>query len=246
MNDWHPLARIEVAHPERTAVSAVLELHADADPALAVVPGQEICLHLQVTPAGGPYRAYGYLFDDIVAEHATMTNLQGLGHLPNGRFATYARGNEPRAVTAVLKVSDDAPEGAVLLPKVCVGVMSYAGEKLVSSAQITDAGFRVRRAWLPGRNITIPPGGRAVIGVDREVAEAGLRVVGVGLPQYGGVSALPDGSITYTGVPGATGYDRFSVCYENAAGTRNWSEVTVYAGDDVGLTPGLFPGAHTG
>ncbi|MEI7032735.1 Ig-like domain-containing protein [Streptomyces pratensis] len=246
MNDWHPLARIQVAHPERTAVSAVLELYADTDPALAVVPGQEIRLHLQVTPSGGPYRSYGYIFDDVVAEHATMTNLQGLGHLPNGRYATYARGNEPRAVTAVLTVADDAPEGAVLLPKVCVGVMSYAGEKLVSSAHITDAGFRVRRSWLPGRSLAIPPGGRAVVGVDRAAAEAGLRVAGVSLPRYGAVTALADGTITYIGVPGATGYDRFSVCYENAAGARTWSEVTVYAGEDVGRAPGLLPGAHAG
>ncbi|WP_326700617.1 Ig-like domain-containing protein [Streptomyces sp. NBC_01754] len=241
MSDWHLLAHIQVAHPERTAVSAVLDLHADTDPAAPVVPGQEIALHLQVLPSGDPYRAYGYIFDDVVAEHATMAQSHGLGHLPNGRFATYASGNEPRAVTAVLKVNDDAPEGAVLLPKVCVGVMSYAGEKLVSSAQITDAGFRVRRVWVPGRSLSVPPGGYAVIGPDRDATEAGLRVVGVGLPQAGTVSAAPDGSITYTGVPGAVGYDRFSVCYENAAGHRNWSEVTVYAGD-IGTNPGVLAG----
>ncbi|NEC64630.1 Ig-like domain-containing protein [Streptomyces sp. SID9727] len=245
MNDWYPLARIQVAHPERPGVSALMELHADADPEAPVVPGQDIALHLQILPAGGPYRAYGYIFDDIVAEHATMARLQGLGHLPNGRFATYASGNEPRAVTAVLTVNDDAPEGAVLLPKVCVGVMSYAGEKLVSSAQITDAGFRVRRAWVPGRSLSIPSGGYAVIGPDRDAAAAGLRVVGVGLPQAGTVTAAPDGSITYTGVPGAAGYDRFSVCYENARGHRNWSEVTVYAGD-IGSNTGLLPGALAG
>ncbi|MFD4759267.1 Ig-like domain-containing protein [Streptomyces sp. NPDC058439] len=244
MSGWYLLARIQVAHPERTTVSAALELHADADPAIAVVPGQEITLHLSVLPSGGPYRAYGYIFDDVVAEHATMTDLQGLGHLPNGRFATYARGDEQRAVTAILKVNDDAPEGAVLLPKVCVGVMSYAGEKLVSSAQVTDAGYRVRRAWVPGRSLAIPPGGYGVVGPDPAAAQAGLRVVGVGLAQYGAVSAVPDGSVTYTGVPGATGYDRFSICYENQAGHRNWSEVTVYAGD-VDNIPGVLPEART-
>ncbi|MFF2407076.1 Ig-like domain-containing protein [Streptomyces sp. NPDC058092] len=244
MSGWYLLARIQVAHPERTAVSAVLELHADADPAIAAVPGQEITLHLSVLPSGGPYRAYGYIFDDVVAEHATMTDLQGLGHLPNGRFATYARGDEQRAVTAILKVNDDAPEGAVLLPKVCVGVMSYAGEKLVSSAQVTEAGYRVRRAWVPGRSLAIPPGGYAVVGPDPAAAQTGLRVVGVGLAQYGAVSAVPDGSVTYTGIPGATGYDRFSICYENQAGHRNWSEVTVYAGD-VDNIPGVLPDART-
>ncbi|MFE7466253.1 Ig-like domain-containing protein [Streptomyces sp. NPDC057499] len=244
MSDWYLLARIHVVHPERTAVSAVLELHADTNPAAAVVPGQEIGLHLSVVPSGAPYRAYGYIFDDIAAEHATMTDLHGLGHLPNGRYATYAGGDEPRAVTAVLRVNDDAPEGAVLLPRVCVGVMSYAGEKLVSSAQITDAGFRVRRARVPGRALAIPPGGYAVLGPDPEASAAGMRVVGVGLARYGTVTAVPDGSVTYTGVPGASGYDRFSVCYENPAGHRDWSEVTVYAGD-VGATPGLLPGART-
>ncbi|MFI1326756.1 hypothetical protein EF913_19115 [Streptomyces sp. WAC04189] len=235
---WYPIARAWVTHPRAPHIGGTLELFADTDPARPVAPGQEFGLTLAVTPTGGAYRTYGYLLDDFLGGAATMVRHQGLSHLDNGRYATYATDAEPRTVTCLVRVQDSAPEGAVLLPRVIVGLMHAPGDKLIPSTAVSDAGFRVRRHWLPGQNITLRPGGRAVLPAGHTVAP-GLRFMGVGLARHGVLTCMPDGSVTYQADPAHLGYDRFELAFEDGRGHRVWSEVTVHVGD-FGASPGAL------
>ncbi|MGW1026516.1 hypothetical protein ACWD4J_22945 [Streptomyces sp. NPDC002577] len=238
MSDWHPIARAWVTHPQAPQVGGTLDLFADADPALPVAPGQEIAFTLAVTPTGGSYRTYGYLLDDFLGGAATMVRHQGMSHLTNGRYATYASDAEPRTVSCLIRVNDDAQEGAVLLPRVIIGLMPNQGDKLIPSTAVSDAGFRVRRHWLPGQSITLRPGGRAVLPAGHTPAP-GLRFMGVGVARHGVLTCMPDGSITYQADPEHRGYDRFELAFEDERGHRVWSEVTVHIGD-FGASPGAL------
>ncbi|MFB7597928.1 hypothetical protein [Streptomyces sp. NPDC056160] len=240
MNDWYPIARTWVAHPQSPQIGGALELYADADPSVPVAPGQAITLTLAVTPTGGAYRTYGYLLDDFLGQAARMVRHRGMSHLANGRYATYASDAEPRTVTCLLKIKDDAQEGAVLLPRVVVGLVPTQGDRLISSAAISDAGFRVRRHWLPGQSLNVHPGGQAALPAGHTQAP-GLRFMGVSLAQHGAVTCLPDGSVTYQADPVHLGYDRFELAFEDEMGHRVWSEVTVYIGD-FGASPGAVVG----
>lgn len=239
MNDWYPVARAWVTHPQAPQVGGTLELFADTDPAQPVAPGKEITFTLAVTPTGGAFRTYGYLLDDFLGSTATMVRHQGMSHLTNGRYATYASDAEPRTVSCQVRVNDDAQEGAVLLPRVIIGLMPAKGDKLIPSTAVSDAGFRVRRHWLPGQTITLRPGGRAVLPAGHTPAP-GLRFMGVGLASHGMLTCMPDGGVTYQADPGHLGYDRFELAFEDERGHRVWSEVTVYIGD-FGASPGALP-----
>ncbi|ROQ70444.1 hypothetical protein EDD93_4967 [Streptomyces sp. 840.1] len=230
MTDWYPLVRAGVTHPLVPQVGGTLDLFAAVDPAAPVVPGQEIELGLSLTPVGGAYRTYGYLLDDLLGDVATMPRHPGLSHLANGRFATYASGVEPRVVSCFVRVNDEAPEGAVLLPRVTIGLMLDQGDKLVSSAIVSDAGFRVRRQPVAAQSMVMRQGGRAVLPAGHSPAE-GTRFVGVGIAGHGVLTCRPDGSVVYEADPGYWGYDRFELCYEDARGQRTWSEVMVSIGD---------------
>lgn len=237
MNDWYPLVHAWVSHP-RVQVSGTLELFADVDPALPLTPGQEFGLAMTVTPVGGAYRTYGYLLDDMLGEHAKMVRHQGLSHLPNGRYATYASGIEPRTVNCLVRVDEKAAEGAVLLPRVIVGLMTAQGDKLIPSTAVSDAGFRVRSYWIPGQSMVLRQGGRAMLPAGHCPAP-GLRFIGVGIAQHGVLTCTADGGITYEADPHHLGYDRFELCYEDERGHRAWSEVTVHIGD-FGASPGAL------
>lgn len=239
MSDWYPIARTWVTHPQAQQIGGTLELFADIDPSEPVAPGQEINLTLAVTPTGGAYRTYGYLLDDFLGQSARMVRHRGMSHLANGRYATYASEAEPRTVSCLLKVRDEAQEGAVLLPRVVVGLMPAQGDRLISSAAVSDAGFRVRRHWLPGQSLNLHPGGRATLPPGHTQA-AGLRFMGASLARHGAVTCLPDGSVTYGADPSYAGYDRFELAFEDELGHRVWSEVTVYIGD-FGASPGALP-----
>lgn len=239
MSDWYPLARAWVTHPQAPQIGGTLELFADADPAQPVAPGQEFALTLVVTPTGGAYRTYGYLLDDFLGGVATMVNHQGTSHLTNGRYATYASDAEPRTVTCRIRVGDNAAEGAVLLPRIIVGLMPAQGDKLIPSTAVSDAGFRVRRHWLPGQSMTLRPGGRAVLPAGHSPVP-GLRFMGVGLAQHGTLTCRSDGSVTYQADHDHLGYDRFELAFEDELGHRVWSEVTVHIGD-FGASPGALP-----
>ncbi|MFJ5737005.1 hypothetical protein [Streptomyces microflavus] len=236
MNDWYPLVRAWVAHPQMPHIGGTLDLFSDVDPSLPLVPGQELGLALSVTPVGGAYRTYGYLLDDLLGDHATMVRHPGMSHLNNGRYATYAAGTEPRTVNCVVRIADDAAEGSVLLPRVIIGLMTVQGDKLIPSTAISDAGFRVRRHVLAGQSMTLRQGGRALLPAGHSPAE-GLRFVGVGVARYGLLTCTADGGVTYEADPEHLGYDRFELCYENSRGHRVWSEVTVHIGD-FGASPG--------
>ncbi|MFI6648849.1 hypothetical protein ACIBI8_14680 [Streptomyces sp. NPDC050529] len=239
MNDWYPLVRATVAHPGVPQFGGVLELFADVDPALPVVPGQEIGLGLSLTPAGGAYRTYGYLLDDLLGDIATMPRHPGMSHLENGRFATYVSGVEPRVLNCLVRVNDDAPEGAVLLPRVSIGLMLSQGDKLVSSAILSDNGFRVRRHTVPGQSMVLRQGGRAVLPAGHTPV-AGLRLVGVGLARHGVLTCGADGSVVYEAEPSHVGHDSFELCYEDVRGYRTWSEVAIQIGE-FGSSPGPVP-----
>ncbi|MCX5310040.1 hypothetical protein [Streptomyces sp. NBC_00154] len=236
MKDWYPLVRATVTHPRMPQVGGTLELFADVDPALPVTPGQELGLGLSLTPIGGAYRTYGYLLDDLLGDIAKMSRHPGMSHLDNGRFATYASGTEARVVNCLVRVNDDAPEGAVLLPRVSIGLMLGQGDKLVSSATLSDTGFRVRRQLLAGQNMVLRQGGRAVLPAG-QTPVAGLRFVGVGIARHGVLTCGADGSVVYEADPTHVGYDSFELCYEDSRGHRTWSEVTVHTGD-FGSSPG--------
>ncbi|MGI5276403.1 hypothetical protein [Streptomyces rochei] len=235
---WYPIARAWVADPQDARVGGTLELLADWDPTRPLPPGQELTLSLTVTPTGGAYRTYGYLLDDLTGGAATVVRHPGLSHLDNGRYATYASDAEPRTVSCLLRVDEDAGEGAVLLPRVVIGLMRAPGAKLISSAAISDAGFRVRRHWLPGQSLTLRPGGRAVLPPGHTPA-SGLRFMGVGVARHGTLTCLPDGSVTYQADPAHLGYDHFELAFEDERGHRVWSEVTVHIGD-FGASPGAL------
>ncbi|MEU2023990.1 hypothetical protein ABZ565_17815 [Streptomyces sp. NPDC016469] len=238
MNDWFPLVRAWVTHPEMPHVGGTLELFSDVDPGQPLTPGQEFGLTLAISPVGGAYRTYGYLLDDLLGSHATMIQHQGMSHLPNGRYATYASGTNPRSVTCRVRINDDAPEGAVLLPRVIIGLMTAQGDKLIPSSALSDIGFRVRRQWLPGQHMVLRQGGRAVLPAAHSPAP-GLRFVGVAIATHGLLICHADGSVTYEADAGHRGYDRFELCYEDEQGHRVWAEVTVYIGD-FGASPGAI------
>ncbi|MFE7709156.1 hypothetical protein ACFU6I_25910 [Streptomyces sp. NPDC057486] len=219
-------------------VGGTLELFADIDPALPVTPGQEFGLALSVMPVGGAYRTYGYLLDDMLGDHAKMVRHQGMSHLTNGRYATYASGTDPRTVNCLVRIHDDAVEGAVLLPRVIIGLMTTQGDKLIPSTAVSDRGFRVRRHMLRGQSMVLRQGGRAVLPAGHSPA-AGLRFMGVGIAGHGLLTCGADGSVTYDADPGHLGYDRFELCYEDDRGHRVWSEVTVHIGD-FGASPGAI------
>lgn len=242
MNHSYPLVRAWVTNPGMPHIGGTLELFADVDPALPVRPGQELGLTLSVTPVGGAYRTYGYLLDDFLGDHATMVRHQGMSLLPNGRYATYASGTEPRTVNCLVRVNDEAVEGAVLLPRVIIGLMTGQGDRLIPSAAISDTGFRVRRQWLPGHHMVLRQGGRAMLPAAHSPA-AGLRFVGVGIADHGRLTCEAGGSVTYEADPEHVGYDRFELCYEDDRGHRVWSEVTVHIGD-FGASPGALAIPH--
>ncbi|POX48979.1 hypothetical protein C3489_25750 [Streptomyces sp. Ru71] len=239
MNDWHPIARAWVTHPQARHIGGTLELFADADPAQPVTPGQEITFTMVVTPTGGAFRTYGYLLDDFLGDVATMARHQGMSHLNNGRYATYASDAEQRTVSCQVRVADDAPDGAVLLPRVIIGLMPAQGDKLIPSTAVSDAGYRVRRHFVPGQSFTLPPGGRVSLPPGHTWAP-GLRFMGVGIARHGMLTCPPDGSVTYQADPGHLGYDRFELAFEDERGNRVWSEVTIHIGD-FGASPGALP-----
>lgn len=238
MSDWYPIARAWVTHPQAPQIGGTLDLYADTDPTHPVAPGQEITFTLAVTPTGGAYRTYGYLLDDFLGDIATMARHQGMSHLTNGRYATYASDAAPRTVTCTVKVNDDAEDGAVLLPRIIIGLMPAQGDKLIPSTAISDAGYRVRRHWLPGQSLTLPPGGHAVL-PPGHVHAPGLRFMGVGIARHGILTCTPDGTVTYQADPAHFGYDRFELAFEDERGNRVWSEVTIHIGD-FGASPGAL------
>ncbi|MFC9529700.1 MULTISPECIES: hypothetical protein [unclassified Streptomyces] len=240
MSTWFPLTQAWVAHPRHSEYGGRLELAADADPSVPLVPGQEVQLAVTVQPAGGAYRTYGYLMDDLLGTAAVMPAHKGLAHLAkNGRYATYATGTEPRTVISTLRIRDDASEGAVVLPRVSVGVMLNEGDKLISSSAVSEGGFRVRRAWLPGRSVMLRPGARVTIPAGFSPVQ-GLRLTGATCARYGVVTCAPDGSVTYRSDPTFQGYDHFACSFEVAGGHVVWSEVTLFMGDLAG-SPGALP-----
>ncbi|MFC8273450.1 Ig-like domain-containing protein [Streptomyces sp. NPDC057271] len=238
MSDWYPLAQAWVSHPESPRHGGRLELFSDADPQLPLVPGQTFSLTLSITPQDAPFRTYGYLLGDVFEGVTSVVTHKGLGKLGNGRYATYASGAEPRAATLVARISEDAAEGSYLLPRIVVGVKRTEDERLVSSMSVSHVGYRVRRHWLPGRSMVLPPGGRFVIPGDYSPA-AGLRLVGSTFAAHGTLLGTPDGSLTYQADPDHIGYDGFSCCFEDESGHRVWSEVTVYTGD-LSHSPGAI------
>ncbi|MET8506455.1 hypothetical protein ACF065_11760 [Streptomyces sp. NPDC015232] len=242
MNDWYPLARAWVSHPEDPRHGGHLELFSDADPALPLTPGQRFQLTLSITPQDAPYRVYGYLLGDIFEDGVLeVARHKGLGRLANGRYATYSSGAEPRSATMTVKVSANAAEGAYFLPRIVVGVKRAEDERLVPSMAVSRTGFRIRRHWLPGRSMVLAPGGGFLIPAGYVPAE-GLRLTGTTFPARGTVHTSQDG-LSYTAEPGHLGYDSFSLCFEDELGHRVWQEITVHLGD-LSRTPGaLLPDA---
>lgn len=237
MTDWYPLVRAWVSHEGRTGV---LDLVSEVDPALPVTPGQEFQVAMSITATGGAFRTYGYLLDEMFGDAATFEKLDGLRHLTNGRFTTFAPGDEPRTAVGTVKIGKDTPDGTALIPKVIVGIMPAQGDKLVASAVVHDQCFYVRRYALPGRVLKLHPGTRAVL--PAESPAPGLRLTGVSLARGGMISCTPDGAVTYQPHPSHLGYDRFSCRYEDAEGNTVWSDVTVYVGDLA--LPGALPVRH--
>ncbi|MCY0928482.1 hypothetical protein OTB20_20205 [Streptomyces sp. H27-H1] len=237
MTDWYPLVRAWATHEGRTGV---LDLMSDVDPALPVAPGQEFQIAMTVTPSGGAFRTYGYLLDDMFGDLATFEDLQGLRHLTNGRYTTFATGDEPRTAVGTVRMAKDAPEREVLLPRVIVGIMPAQGEKLVPCAVVHDQGFYIRRHHLRGRVLMLNPGARTVL--PAEPPAPGLRLTGVSLARGGMISCTPDGTVTYQPHPSHLGYDRFECRYEDADGNTVWSDVTVHVGELA--NPGALPVDH--
>ncbi|MFB7755287.1 Ig-like domain-containing protein [Streptomyces sp. NPDC056121] len=239
MTDWFPLGEARVAHPRNPGLGGLLQLAADTDPLHPVVPGQKVTLALTLHPSGTPYRTYGYLMEEGLGP-AAVARVQGMAHMADkGRYAAYATGAEPRTVTCLLKIDDEAPEGAVVLPHVVVGLMANQGDKLISSSRLNDRGFRVRRGWLPGRSMTLQPGARVTIPAGYS-PEQGLLLTGSTFARHGTVTCTSDGAVSYQADPGHRGYDRFALSYEAVGGHTVWSEITLFLGY-LGEAPGALP-----
>ncbi|MET9348024.1 hypothetical protein [Streptomyces termitum] len=239
MNDWYPLTRASVTHPETPRHGGRLELFSDADPALPLAPGRRFQLMLSITPQDAPYRVYGYLLPDLFEGVLGVVRHQGLGKMASGRYATYASGAEPRAVTMTVKVADDAPEGSYFLPRIVVGVKRTEEERLVASMANSHLGFRVRRHWLAGHVMMLEPGGRFTVPADYRPVE-GLRFTGSTFPARGTLFHVPGGGLTYQADPEFRGYDSFACEFEDTEGHRVRQEITIHVGG-LGDSPGALP-----
>ncbi|MEV7521011.1 hypothetical protein [Streptomyces sp. NPDC091371] len=237
MSDWFPVVRAWIV---QGPLSGVLDLLSSADPNRPLVPGQEFTLAMTLTPSGGAYRTYGYILDDMLGDAVALGDLQGFRLLKNGRYAAFASGTEPSTATCTVKVKADAPDGAMMLPRVVVGLMPAQGDKLTPSSGIEDQGFWVRRHSIPGRALHLHPGARAILPAD---AEHGLLRTGVGIPRRGTVHCTPDGAVTYQAPASYHGYDFFTCTYEDQDGHSVRSEVVVHIGD-LALSPGAMGALH--
>ncbi|MFI9122675.1 Ig-like domain-containing protein [Streptomyces bikiniensis] len=237
--NWYPLARASVFHPETPRHGGRLELYGDADPALPLAPGQRFRLMLSITPQDEPFRVYGYVLPDLFEGVLGVVRHQGLAKMESGRYATYASGSEPRAVTMTVRVADDAPEGSYFLPRIVVGVKRTEKERLVASMANSHLGFRVRRHWLAGHVMLLEPGGGFTVPPDYSPLE-GLRFTGSSFPARGTLFHQPGGGLTYQAAPDFLGYDSFSVEFEDGTGHRVRQEITVHVGG-LGDSPGALP-----
>ncbi|MBT2477216.1 Ig-like domain-containing protein [Streptomyces sp. ISL-94] len=237
MTAWFPLVRAWVADGP---YGGVLDLASTVDPARPLVPGQTFRLALTITPSGGAYRTYGYILDGDLSDAVTLTELQGMRQLPNGRYAAFASGTEAVTATCLVEVGQDAVDGTVVLPRVVVGVMPAQGDKLVASAGIEDQGFHVRRRVIPGRTLFLNPGGQATL---PGATADGLRLSAVSPARYGMVGCAPDGTVTYQAPASFHGYDRFTCTYEDQDGHATASHVIIRIGD-LGLSPGALSVHH--
>ncbi|MFF3216721.1 hypothetical protein ACFYYB_39635 [Streptomyces sp. NPDC002886] len=230
---WFPVVRAWIT---QGAFSGVLDLAASADPGRPLVPGQEFTLAMTLTPSGGAYRTYGYVLGDTLGDWVVMGGLNGLRLLKNGRYMGFASGTEAVTHTCTVKVKPDAPDGAITLPRVVVGLMPAEGDKLIPSSGIEDQGFWVRRHSVPGRALHLPPGAQVTLPPD---AEHGLRRTGVGIPRQGMLHCAPDGTVVYQAPAAYQGYDFFTCTYEDEAGHSVRSHVTIRIGD-LGMSPGAL------
>ncbi|MFD9408820.1 hypothetical protein ACFWBN_17620 [Streptomyces sp. NPDC059989] len=233
MSDWFPVVRAWIA---QGPLGGVLDLVSSADPTRPLVPGQEFTLAMTVTPSGGAYRTYGYILGEMLGDAVVLGDLQGFRLLKNGRYATFAGGTEPFTATCTVTVDAAAPDGAMMLPRVVVGLMPAQGDKLIPCSGIEDQGFWVRRHSIPGRALHLHPGGRAALPAD---TGHGLRRTGVGIPRRGTLHCSPDGTVTYQAPASYIGYDFFTCTYEDQDGYSVRSDVVVHIGD-LALSPGAM------
>ncbi|MCX4783296.1 hypothetical protein [Streptomyces sp. NBC_01264] len=230
---WFPVVRAWIT---QGAFSGVLDLASSADPGRPLVPGQEFTLAMTLTPSGGAYRTYGYVLGDTLGDAVVMGGLKGLRLLKNGRYMGFAPGTEAATHTCTVKVKPDAPDGAIMLPRVVVGLMPAEGDKLIPSSGIEDQGYWIRRHSVPGRALHLPPGAQVTLPPD---AERGLRRTGVGIPRQGMLHCAPDGTVVYQAPASYQGYDFFTCTYEDEAGHSVRSHVTIRIGD-LGMSPGAL------
>lgn len=233
MSDWFPVVRAWIA---QDPFGGMLDLVSSADPARPVAPGQEFTLAMTVTPTGGAFRTYGYILGEQLGDAVALGDLQGFRLLKNGRYAMFATGTEPATATCTVTVAADAKDGAMMLPRVVVGLMPAQGDKLIPCSGIEDQGFWIRRHSIPGRALNLRPGSRVTLPAD---AEPGLRRTGVGIPRAGTLHCDPDGTVVYQAPASYHGYDFFTCTYEDRDGHSVRSDVVVHIGD-LGLSPGAM------
>ncbi|MGW5400500.1 hypothetical protein [Streptomyces sp. NPDC003952] len=230
--NWFPLVR---AWASQGPYTGVLDLLSTADPSYPLAPGAQVQLAMTVTPSGGAFRTYGYILGESLEDGVVVEDLQGMRKLPNGRYAAFASGDEPVTATCVVRVLDEGSDGAVVVPRVVVGIMPFQGDKLASSSGIEDKGYYVRRHSIPARLLNLRPG--EVVGLPAR--NGGLRVTGVTIARYGMLGCSPDGAVTYQAPHSFHGYDRFVCTYEDQDGHAAEGHVVVRVGD-LGGSPGAL------
>ncbi|MGK4580667.1 Ig-like domain-containing protein [Kitasatospora sp. HPMI-4] len=247
----HLIARVQAAHQSRPELSMTVDLTSAADPAVPLLPGQQLDLTLTINPVGNGYRYYAYLMEEQLTGVASVTAHRGFGHMEKAKkYGTYTPANSPRTLTFSVRVNDAVPGDGVLMPTVSAGVIAAEGQKLSGCPPIVQRGYRVVSAYAPPKLLVVAPGTNGMLpGLAHELGPD-ARLVGVSPPRRGMVGIGPDGTVTYYPDQGFVGYDRLFYTVENGSRGIARGEITVVVGQPYEMpgvlaapTGQLWPGA---
>ncbi|HEY2796196.1 MAG TPA: Ig-like domain-containing protein [Micromonosporaceae bacterium] len=228
MNHLIVAGRVTTTDPDAEVRAS---LCTDVDPAAPLVAGTDIELSLSVAPDPAAPWGYGYLMASSLGDVATIVGASGAEYFPAKQmYRVRAEAGERRTGRIVLRIRD-THSVAALRPVIAVGAPDGEERHLVRTGSLSDVVFRVGDERAPGLAIIAAPGRSA------SAIAAGV-VVGVTEPRHGSAEAREE-VVTYTPVPGFTGYDRFGYELQIADGTLSGT-VIAYVGTDV--PPGLLDG----
>ncbi|MDH6127866.1 Ig-like domain-containing protein [Kitasatospora sp. GP82] len=236
----HLIARVQAVHQQRPELSMTLDLTSETDPALPLLPGQQIDFTLTLNPTGSGFRYYGYLMEESFTKVATLKRVRGLGHLEKQkRYATYATANTPRTAGFSLIVNQTVPSDGMLLPTIYAGVIAQEGQKISSCRPLGQVAYRVLPTIAPPKLLVVTPGTNGIIPALAAELAPSARLIGVSPPKRGMIGVTPDGTVTYYPEQGFIGYDRLFYTVEDSAHRIARGEITIFVGHPY-ETPGML------